>query len=52
MVGAYHSWDGMMLSCVRLECQGFEPVLMAVLLEHEKKVEQAVKILEERRAGK
>jgi hypothetical protein len=27
MVGAYHSWDGMMLSCVQLERQGFQVVV-------------------------
>jgi hypothetical protein len=31
---------------------GFEAVVMAVLLEHEKRVEQAVKTLEERPADK
>jgi hypothetical protein len=31
---------------------GFEAVVMAVLLEHEKRVEQAIKILEERPADK
>jgi hypothetical protein len=30
----------------------FETIVMAVLLEHEKRVEQAVKILEERPADK
>jgi hypothetical protein len=27
MVGAYHSWDSMMLLCVRLERQGFQVAL-------------------------
>ena len=27
MVGAFHSWDGMMLSCVRLERHGFQVAL-------------------------